>query len=185
MIVQISLSTDFDVADSERAGYVSDECHRHILRSVGGVFVLFPGMRSWFRGVRYTKKLTSSFDPFGRMLVLSTFGLNGTVKEAQDALANANKPGFSVMQERGLDSLVAHELGHAVDHWIRWKNSTDDDALDEYQDQKINILKKLGPPSEYAKTNRWEQFAEQFALEFLRGDSKARLINMLLSWRDR
>lgn len=185
MKILVSVSTDYDVADSERAKYVSDECHRHILRSVGGVFVLFPRMRSWFRGVKYTKKLTSSFDPFDRVMVISTYGLNGAVNEAQDALANANKPGFSVLQERGLDTLIAHEMGHAVDHWIRAKQNGDMEALEGYQDQKLNILKKLGHPSEYSKKNSSEHFAEQFAFEFLRGDNKAHLLNMLLDWRDK
>jgi hypothetical protein len=185
MKILVSLSdVDYLVPETERAAYVSDECHRHILRSVGGVFVLFPGMRKYLQGVRYTKKLTSSFDAFDKELTYSTYGLSGTVQEAQELLARANKPGFSVHQARGFDSLIIHELGHAVDHWIRWKHRHDEDALDAYWQDKHELFKTLPHPSQYALKNASEFMAEQFALEYL-GHGKRALIELLFKWRDK
>lgn len=185
MKIRISLSSvDYDVANTDRSKYVSDECHRHILRSVGGVFILFPGMRSWFKGVRYTKKLTSSFDPFDRKLVISTYGLDGTVGQANEILSKANKPGFSVFQQHAFDSLIIHETGHAVDHWIRFKHRNDDEALTQYAEDKKQLFAQLPPPSEYAKKNQQEFFAEQFAQDHM-GKGERYLINMLLKWRDK
>lgn len=183
MKILVSLSND-RLPDSRRSDYVSDECNRHVLRSIGGIFVLFPGMRSWMRGVDYTLSTTSSVDPFDRKLVLSTNGLSGTVEEANRIIAQSNKPGFCVFQERGLDALVVHEMAHAIDHWIRYEHRDDDDALTVYQNGKHVILKKLGPPSEYARKNKQEQFAEQFTLEYL-GKGERTLLNYLLGWRDR
>ena len=183
MKILISLSnTIYDVAPADRAKYVSDECYRHILRSVGGIFVLFPGMRGWFKGVRFTKKLTSSFDPFDRFLVLSTHGLDGSVADANKVISLSNKPGFCVFQAQGLDSLIMHELGHAYDHWVRHmlkRRAHPETELSEYQDMKAEFRKVLGSPSEYALKNSQEWFAEQFALEVMSG--KKRMLDQIES----
>lgn len=181
MKLLISLSdVDYSIPESDRAKFVSDECYRHILRGVGGVFVLFPQMRSWFKGVRFTKKLTSSFDPWDRQLVLSVYGLDRSVEHADHTLFKANKPGFNVHETRGLDSLIAHEMGHAVDHWVRSVLKTQEDSdnlLKEYQDSKRFLHATLGNPSIYARENDSEWFAERFALEHL--GQKKDLLNYL------
>lgn len=184
MKLLISLSdVDYSIPESDRAKFVSDECYRHILREVGGIFVLFPKMRSWFKGVKFTKKLTSSFNPWDRCLVLSVYGLDGTVLDADKALLHANKRGFNVHEDDGLNSLIVHEMSHAIDHWVRFvckKQIDPDDKLLEYQQMKRQLRSVLGNPSEYAKENESEWFAEQFTYELL-GSGRGELIDYIKS----
>lgn len=177
----------YAVAKSDESKYVSTEVAAHIKNTVASVFKLFPSAKSKFKGVRYTKRVTSSLDPFDRCLRLSTRVTGGSLADAQVQESKGNtKAGFLVHNgpHEAFTALVVHEMAHFIDLSVKLNHAGDDDTLVAYQQAKRELRKKVGNPSEYAATNDGEWFAEQFTLEFLGNSGKGPLISLVKTFLD-
>jgi hypothetical protein len=175
MIILLSTSDDgiYDVPKTEEHKYVSKEVAAFIKKTQAGIFKLFPEAKKKFKGVRYTKRVTSSLDPFDRTLRVSTMATGGTVAEAQRIQSQGNKSGYMVHDgpHEAFTSLIVHETAHFIDHAVKLKFKNNDDVLIEYQQAKRALRKQIGNPSPYAETHEGEWFAEQFTVEYMgKGD---------------
>lgn len=188
MKVMISLAGEeiYDVPKSDEAKFVSKEVAAFIKKTIAQIFLLFPEAKKSFKGVRYTKRLTSSLNPFDRVLTISTLSTDGTVAEAHLSQSQGNKDGFVVHNgtHEAFTALIVHEMGHFIDLSIKLKFKNDQDVLTEYQQAKRELHKQVGNPSDYAATHEGEWFAEQFTVEFM-GHGERPLFALLQKFRDK
>jgi hypothetical protein len=142
---------------------VSKECHDYIKTKVNRLLKMYPAkMKKWLK-VGYTFSTTSEFDGFDNELRFSSYGLGGTLKEANKAIDFGTGKDFGVGS--GLLALIVHEFGHAVNQFIVQMAKGDDALQDEWFAAKKALLKTLPHPSKYSKTNDREHFAELYVLE--------------------
>ena len=189
MKVLLSLAGEeiYEVSKEEEARLVSPEVAAFIKKTIGGIFLLFPESKKFFKGVRYTKRLTSSLNPFDRMLTLSTMSTGGTIAEAHLSQSKGNKDGFVVHNgtHEAFTALIVHEMAHFIDLSVKLRFKNNDDVLSEWMHAKRDLRKQVGNPSEYAATHEGEWFAEQFTVEYM-GVGKARpLFALLHQFRDK
>lgn len=157
MKIQISLSGSLEP---------SSECKHFIQTEVAKLLRDYPqAMKRWLAPVSYTHRLTSEFDAFDKKLVFSTYGLQGSVEDADRLIDKANKPDFGV--GTGLKALIHHEFGHAVNMFI--VDHLDRAGQDEWFEAKKKLQSRLPFPSTYSRKNNREHFAEVYALESLSG----------------
>lgn len=187
MKVMLALAGEeiYDVSKEEEAKLVSKEVAAFIKKTIGGILLLFPEAKKQFKGVRYTKRLTSSLNPFDRVLTISTMSTGGTVAEAHRSQSKGNKDGFVVHngEHEAFTALIVHEMAHFLDLSVKLKFKGNDDVLTEYVQAKRELRKQVGNPSEYAATHEGEWFAEQFTVEYM-GRGPKPLIGLLHRFRD-
>lgn len=143
------------------SGNVGSEVRSFIEKEVSKLLRSCPKMKSWFGGITYIPGVTNEFDTFSKEIRISSYVLNGTLKQADIAIDKANKKGFLVGY--GLRSLIHHEFGHAVNMFI--VDNMDEEGKDDWFEAKRKLLRKLPHRSEYSRKNDREQFAEQYAYE--------------------
>ena len=176
----------YAIAKSDEHKYVSKEVAGYIKNTIAGIFSRFPYAKSKFKGVRYTKRLTSSLDPFDRCLRISIMSTGGSLAEAQLQESKGNRVGFLVHNgpNEAFTALIVHETAHFIDLSVKLKHSGDDDTLVAYQSAKRELRKQVGNPSEYAATNEGEWFAEQFTQEYLGSSGNGPLMSLVKKFMD-
>ena len=184
----LSMSGDiYDIAKSDEHKYVSKEVAGYIKNTIASIFSRFPSAKPKFKGVRYTKRTTSSLDPFDRCLRISILSTGGSVADAQLQESKGNsKVGFLVHNgpDEAFTALIVHEMAHFIDLSVKLKHSGDDDTLVAYQSAKRELRKQVGNPSEYAATNEGEWFAEQFTQEYLGSSGNGPLMSLVKKFMD-
>lgn len=159
---------------------VSQEVKDYIEQKVNRLLKSYPRkMKSWLSPIAYTFSTTSEFDGFDKQLRFSTFGLDGTVDQANKAIAKTNKKGFAVGgddEEIALLALIVHEFGHAVNLFI--VNHANENLQVDWFNAKKELLSTMPHPSKYSKSNSREHFAELYVLEVLL-DGKGKLWSLI------
>jgi hypothetical protein len=167
--------------------FVSRACRAYIEKSIRALCVLFP-LKAWLGPVQYTNSLNSEFDAFGKSLRFAVVHLGGTVEQAQIDMRYDSDENFFVHNDRAFDALITHEFGHAVNNWIIDNLKLMDDAdelLTDWQATKRRLEKELGYPSEYARKNNGEWFAERFTLEYLSRGVDRHLLRAINEFMDK
>lgn len=151
------------------ADTVSKEIKDYIDQKVNRLLKSYPRkMKSWLAPIGYTFSTTSTFDGFDKELRFSTFGLGGSVEQANRELSKTNKKGFAVGgddEDLALLALIVHEFGHAVNLFI--VDHADESLQDEWFKAKKSFLKDAPHPSKYSRANSREHFAELYVWEVL------------------
>lgn len=151
-----------EITELQATPRISSEVFQHIEKVLGQLVSRYPAVGAFITRVVFPNSVTSEFDAFSRELRISNAGLSGTVTDADHWYDHANPPGFMI--GRGLKSLIIHEFGHAIDHYII--ALSDQDGKTAWFQRKKQLEQEIPPNSGYGRKNTREWFAEQFVAEY-------------------
>lgn len=143
-------------------GTVNDDIKDMMTNVYSTLAMKYPFLEDSFNGFDATStRLAFEYNSFDKTIQMNKGYAKGSL-DAANAWQNDESKGVGALVG-GLDYTLVHEMGHAVDDYI--KRGLNDDDYADYKKDKETLRDKIGNVSKYAEKNLNEWTAEQFLAE--------------------